>query len=483
MAVSGDVLLVGSWANAAYIYAFDGRTWQFSEKIRAPQDTERYDDFGGSVAICGALATVGAPYQFPGRARVSNGSLYVFSLDSAMYAAQMLTCDEVSELPQLPDTTPAPATFLSTTLAPSTFFPITLAPSTFLPTAPAPSTFFPTTPAPSTFFPTTLAASAFLPTTLAPTTPPACAKPKGRENCEFYRGCLEARVACGPEGYALGFGEAYCEVFLSIEAETSDPDDKAWYSTVRACLQDALVPLVCEAQVPTCEDISAFAFNAHPDCYMLLDEYLCTDVSLIWNVVLSTSSEALREAYWSNVAHTLHLCFGVLFDTVYYALEEIGVELSEALGSILVNFEMGVAGIEGFVSDLLRGSEDRRPNQNGSSPFAYDLQGFLSGLANFSAALRFNGTTLPETIEASRVLRQASALWLKTSTSFRLLSDPEVPLEDVFERVVLGCNSWCPACCATNATIAALRVGKVALSSASPTLSPAPSSAPARPRV
>lgn len=89
-------------------------------------------------------------------------------------------------------------------------------------------------------FPTTQAPTILHATTVAPTTPVACAKPKGHKNCDFYRGCLEARVACGPEGYALGFGEAYCEVFRSIEAETSDADDRAWYSAVRACFQTAL---------------------------------------------------------------------------------------------------------------------------------------------------------------------------------------------------------------------------------------------------
>lgn len=41
VAVSGEVLLVESWANTAYIYAFNGRTWEFSEKIGAPSDLER----------------------------------------------------------------------------------------------------------------------------------------------------------------------------------------------------------------------------------------------------------------------------------------------------------------------------------------------------------------------------------------------------------------------------------------------------------
>lgn len=124
------------------------------------------------------------------------------------------------------------------------------------------------------------------------------------------------------------------------------------------------------------------------------------------------------------------------------ALIEVGVDPSEPLESVLVNFAMGMAEIKGFVSGLPPGSEDRRRLQYGSSLFAYDLQGFLFGLANLSAVLTFNGTVLPETAEASRVLQQPSALWLNTGYSFRLLSDPEEPFEAVFESVVLGCNSW-----------------------------------------
>lgn len=32
-------------------------------------------------------------------------------------------------------------------------------------------------------------------------------------NCDFYSQCVEKRVPCGPDGYALGYGGKYCIKF------------------------------------------------------------------------------------------------------------------------------------------------------------------------------------------------------------------------------------------------------------------------------
>lgn len=43
------------------------------------------------------------------------------------------------------------------------------------------------------------------------------------EGCDFYTQCLEVESPCGPQGYALGYGDKYCVRF----GEYSDLFDEA----------------------------------------------------------------------------------------------------------------------------------------------------------------------------------------------------------------------------------------------------------------
>ncbi len=46
-----------------------------------------------------------------------------------------------------------------------------------------------------------------------------CARHLEAGNCDFYRGCLEALFPCGAKGYALAFGEKYCQRFNNYSNE------------------------------------------------------------------------------------------------------------------------------------------------------------------------------------------------------------------------------------------------------------------------
>ena len=42
-------------------------------------------------------------------------------------------------------------------------------------------------------------------------------------NCSFYPQCVEKRFPCGPNGYALGYGNKYCNIFVKdANCYTSD---------------------------------------------------------------------------------------------------------------------------------------------------------------------------------------------------------------------------------------------------------------------
>ena len=41
----------------------------------------------------------------------------------------------------------------------------------------------------------------------------SCQEMAASGNCAFYSDCVEKRVPCGPNGYALGYGKKYCVRF------------------------------------------------------------------------------------------------------------------------------------------------------------------------------------------------------------------------------------------------------------------------------
>jgi len=95
VALSGDTALVGAadddvGANAdqgsAYVFTRSGTTWSLQQKLTA-SDGAAYDYFGGSVALSGDTALVGAYYDAVG-ANDTQGSAYVFTRSGTTWSLQ-----------------------------------------------------------------------------------------------------------------------------------------------------------------------------------------------------------------------------------------------------------------------------------------------------------------------------------------------------------------------------------------------------------
>ncbi len=93
VAASGDAVLVGSnqdgdngtFSGSAYVFRYDGSTWNQEQKL-LPDDGAAHDQFGISVALDGDVAVIGAYFDDdPGP---SAGSAYVFRHDGSVWAQQ-----------------------------------------------------------------------------------------------------------------------------------------------------------------------------------------------------------------------------------------------------------------------------------------------------------------------------------------------------------------------------------------------------------
>jgi FG-GAP repeat protein len=103
VAVSGDTIVVGAWDNdggsensgSAYVFVRSGVSWTEQQKLTA-SDAAAGDDFGGSVAIDGDTAVVGA--RLNDDAGDSSGSAYVFVRSGTTWTEQQkLTASDAAE--------------------------------------------------------------------------------------------------------------------------------------------------------------------------------------------------------------------------------------------------------------------------------------------------------------------------------------------------------------------------------------------------
>lgn len=101
----------------------------------------------------------------------------------------------------------------------------------------------------------------------------SCASPRER-NCSFYSACLEHRHPCGPDGYALGYGERYCYAFKN-EARFSAAG-VAFRDATMLCLQRYLASIDRKAlDAMSCTDVTDRAFASHPACYTQAGTSIC----------------------------------------------------------------------------------------------------------------------------------------------------------------------------------------------------------------
>ena len=112
-----------------------------------------------------------------------------------------------------------------------------------------------------------------------------CLAPR-KHDCSFYVSCLEAAKPCGSEGYAVGYGDKYCNRFLANEALS--PQGAVWRDETMQCLQTRLGRYLGDASA-TCSVVLDGAFDDHPFCYTQAHASICnlpaTDwVSIVWTI-------------------------------------------------------------------------------------------------------------------------------------------------------------------------------------------------------
>jgi len=125
----------------------------------------------------------------------------------------------------------------------------------------------------------------------------ACQAPHA-QTCAFYSACVEAEHPCGTDGYALGYGEKYCERFMS-HTNLSERGN-AWRDATMACLQQELIAFIGSSRRASCEALSDAAFASHPACYTQVGHSICslpmTDVWAILRTLDGPDTFSLRAA-------------------------------------------------------------------------------------------------------------------------------------------------------------------------------------------
>ncbi|KAK2877796.1 hypothetical protein FQN49_001194 [Arthroderma sp. PD_2] len=111
-----------------------------------------------------------------------------------------------------------------------------------------------------------------------------CSAP-ARNTCTFYKSCLEKKIPCGPDGYAIAYGDHCCHEFTNASGQLSEKG-QGWVTETMLCLQEKLVPYGTGQQAATCPDIRKFAFATHPDCY--IKGGVCTLPPTDWFVIVGT---------------------------------------------------------------------------------------------------------------------------------------------------------------------------------------------------
>ena len=137
------------------------------------------------------------------------------------------------------------------------------------------------------------------------------------DSCDFYSECVEEKITCGNEGYALGYGDKYCNRFKD---ETSFSEEgAAWRDNTLVCLQTKLLPFV-EHDHPaelSCQGLRQAAFDSHPPCYTSPGYSICDlgvgDLYTIYGIIDGgdmLSSEGLTQMRRVASSCILDLTFG-----------------------------------------------------------------------------------------------------------------------------------------------------------------------------
>ena len=82
---------------------------------------------------------------------------------------------------------------------------------------------------------------------------------------DFYR-CAEDVLACGPDGYLLGYGTKYAERFYRQTRPWMSPAGRQWIDRTLVCLQETLQDRI--DATTACADVRTIAYDSHPECYV-----------------------------------------------------------------------------------------------------------------------------------------------------------------------------------------------------------------------
>lgn len=105
------------------------------------------------------------------------------------------------------------------------------------------------------------------------------------DKCSFYSRCVENKIPCGRDGYALGYGEYYCNRFkYTFKNYPNDfsPQAEAWRRSTAVCLQKKLNGSVAKllnqssaSRTSQCKSIRKQAFAQHANCYTQKENSIC----------------------------------------------------------------------------------------------------------------------------------------------------------------------------------------------------------------
>ena len=96
---------------------------------------------------------------------------------------------------------------------------------------------------------------------------------KRRRHYQCGTHSLDAAHPCGDAGYALGFGERLCYVFIERRDEFT-PEGQRWLRDVRTCLQASLATLAAAPSM-SCDALADAAYASHTRCYTVPDNSFC----------------------------------------------------------------------------------------------------------------------------------------------------------------------------------------------------------------
>lgn len=123
----------------------------------------------------------------------------------------------------------------------------------------------------------------------------SCLNPEPN-TCDYYSQCLEKAIPCGANGYALGYGQRYCQRFLK-ESRFSGKGE-IWRDATLICLQRELAFRDWGSDPFTCREIKDFAFDSHPVCYTQPGVTVCdlgvSDLNLIFTTIDGPDLLSLR---------------------------------------------------------------------------------------------------------------------------------------------------------------------------------------------